>query len=173
MLAGVHEVADRLDVSRQRVHQLAAQPGFPAPIAELAAGLIWDMDHIERWTQQVRTTAEVPLDRIPARDPDRPQNDPWDADALDYLLAAEGGQGWTKGDLMECLREQSNRVARQPQRVEEAARHARRHGVDRRRDEPDGKTIHFFRSDANAPQPYPSTAAERRAWLKAEREHRR
>lgn len=131
------------------------------------------MEQIERWRQQMRTTAEAPLDRIPARDPDRPQNDPWDADALAYLLAVEGGATWTKGDLMECIREQGNRIERQPQRVEEAARLALRHGVDRRRDEPDGKTIHFFRSDADAPEPYPSSAAERRAWLKAERERRR
>ena len=40
--AGVSEVADLLGVSRQRVAQLRTKPGFPAPIAELRSGPIWD-----------------------------------------------------------------------------------------------------------------------------------
>ena len=65
---------------------------------------------------------------------------------------------------MECLREQPNRVKRQPGRVAEAKRLAAKYGIDRRPD-PGGKTIHFFRTDPLAPTPYPSSAAERRAWL--------
>jgi hypothetical protein len=55
---------------------------------------------------------------IPQRDPDRPQDDPWDADAVRYLLAAGGGaQGWTRGVLMECLRRQTGQVRDNPRRV--------------------------------------------------------
>jgi prophage regulatory protein len=40
-LMGAQEVAELLGVSRQRVHQLAERPDFPAPVAVLAAGKIW------------------------------------------------------------------------------------------------------------------------------------
>lgn len=40
-LAGVAEVAAMLEVSRQRVSQLASQGGFPTPVARLAAGPVW------------------------------------------------------------------------------------------------------------------------------------
>lgn len=46
---GVTEVAKRLGVSRQRVHQLRRSAGFPEPTATLAAGPIWESADIERW----------------------------------------------------------------------------------------------------------------------------
>lgn len=113
------------------------------------------------------TTA--PLDDIPPRDSERPQDDPWDANAVRFLLGQPGGSGWKRGDLMECLREQAGRYERQPGRVREAAALAARHGVERRAD-PGGKTIHFFRTDPGAPASYPTSGVERRARLKAERE---
>jgi hypothetical protein len=66
--------------------------------------------------------------------------------------------------LREYLRQQGNRRKSQPDKVAEAARLAARHGVERH---PDlgGKTICFFRTDAEAPRPYPSSASERRYWL--------
>jgi hypothetical protein len=67
---------------------------------------------------------------------------------------------------MECLREQPNRRAKVPHRVAEATRLAGNSGVERHPDA--GNTIHFFRTDANAPRPYPTSAAERRAWLARE-----
>lgn len=51
-LMGVAEVAELLGVSRQRVHQLVAQTGFPEPVAHLAAGLIWERDEVERWARE-------------------------------------------------------------------------------------------------------------------------
>lgn len=48
-LGGVTELADELGVTRQQVAKLRQQPGFPAPIAELSAGPIWDLDTIRRW----------------------------------------------------------------------------------------------------------------------------
>lgn len=56
-LAGAADVAELLEVSRQRVHQLAGEhPQFPAPIARIAAGPIWAVPAIEHfakvWTRR-------------------------------------------------------------------------------------------------------------------------
>jgi hypothetical protein len=54
--AGVSEVADLLGVSRQRVAQLRTKPGFPAPVAELRSGPIWDVSSLglflEEWERR-------------------------------------------------------------------------------------------------------------------------
>jgi hypothetical protein len=46
---GVTEVARELGVSRQRVSELRARPGFPAPIVELAAGPVWKASSLRRF----------------------------------------------------------------------------------------------------------------------------
>lgn len=56
-LMGVAEIAELLGVSRQRVHQLSKASGFPAPIAELSAGAIWEREAVERWA---RATGRLP-----------------------------------------------------------------------------------------------------------------
>jgi prophage regulatory protein len=49
-LVGVHEIAELLDVSRQRVDRIAAtDDSFPPPVAVLAAGRIWHRADIEQW----------------------------------------------------------------------------------------------------------------------------
>lgn len=52
-LSGVAEIAELLGVSRQRVVQLIARDGFPAPIAELASGPVFTTPSIrafkKRW----------------------------------------------------------------------------------------------------------------------------
>lgn len=98
--------------------------------------------------------------RVPARDPDRPQDDPYDADAVRFLLAQPGGQAWTRGSLTEHLRGQPRLAV---DRVAEARSFALRHGV-RVHVHDDGRTAHFFRSDPEAPIPYPTSEAERRRW---------
>lgn len=166
-LAGVQEVAELLGVSRQRVHQLVAAPGFPQPIADLAAGRIWDLSDVEAWRDQMRPFGAKKTSEkanVPPRDPERPQDDPWDANAVRYLLGTADGAAWKRGDLMQCLREQASQVLRQPARVTAAAALASAHGVERRPDA-GGKTIHFFRTDEKAPRPYPASASERRQWL--------
>lgn len=40
-LAGLAEVAGLAGVSRSRAGQLAAHPGFPAPVQRLAMGPVW------------------------------------------------------------------------------------------------------------------------------------
>jgi predicted DNA-binding transcriptional regulator AlpA len=52
---GVTEVAQRLGVSRQRVHQLRSTPDFPDPVAMLAAGPIWESIDIEDWVAEHRS----------------------------------------------------------------------------------------------------------------------
>lgn len=49
---GVAEVAELLEVSRQRVTQLAKLPGFPAPTVKLASGPVWESADIERWARE-------------------------------------------------------------------------------------------------------------------------
>jgi prophage regulatory protein len=48
-LLGTHELAALLGVSRQRAHQLAAHPTFPAPAADLRIGRVWRTDDIRAW----------------------------------------------------------------------------------------------------------------------------
>jgi hypothetical protein len=47
--AGVSEIAQLLDVSKQRVSELRRLPGFPAPVAELAAGPVWHRSMLQRF----------------------------------------------------------------------------------------------------------------------------
>lgn len=107
--------------------------------------------------------------RIPDRDPERPQDDPWDADAVRYLLGQSDVGTWTHGNLRECLRRQGNRMKRQPELVGEAARFARRHGVEQR-DGARGRGIlvRLYRTDPDAPE-YLADERERRRLL---RDHR-
>ena len=50
-LMGTAEVATLLGVSRTRVGQLAQRDDFPAPVARLAAGPVWESADIERWAR--------------------------------------------------------------------------------------------------------------------------
>lgn len=51
-LVGPHEIARMLGVSRQRVNQLANDPGFPEPLAVLAMGKVWLRRDIVRWARE-------------------------------------------------------------------------------------------------------------------------
>jgi predicted DNA-binding transcriptional regulator AlpA len=63
-----------LGVSRQRVYQLAAQPGFPQPVATLAQGKIWLIADIETW---ISTHRRTPRARRPGPTPaPSPADDP-------------------------------------------------------------------------------------------------
>lgn len=165
-LAGAFEIGQYLGLSRQRVHQLTESPSFPTPVAVLAAGSIWDMNEIKNWKVRMRPTQEATIFSVPARDPARPQDDPWDADAVAFLRSTAEGAAWSRGTLFECLREQSNQRKKDAERYRRAIRLADLHGVERRADV-GGTTVHFFRTDKLNPWHYPSSAAERRDWLKA------
>lgn len=55
-LMGVHEIAARLGVSRQRVYQVIDSPtsNFPVPFDEIAAGRLWTVEDVEHWILQYR-----------------------------------------------------------------------------------------------------------------------
>jgi hypothetical protein len=48
-LMGSAEIAELLEVSRQRVQQLIGKPGFPAPVADLAMGKVWATTAVRAW----------------------------------------------------------------------------------------------------------------------------
>jgi predicted DNA-binding transcriptional regulator AlpA len=61
-LVGVAEIAQMLDVSRQRVDRIIKSAAdFPPPLAELSAGRIWEKAAVEEW-----------LSKNPRRGPGRP-----------------------------------------------------------------------------------------------------
>lgn len=52
-LVGAAEVAERLGVLRQSVHQLRRRgtDGFPAPVLELRQGHLWQWSEVEAWAR--------------------------------------------------------------------------------------------------------------------------
>ena len=46
------DIARRLGLSRQRVHQLAALPGFPRPIGRLGRSDVWRLRDTEAWAER-------------------------------------------------------------------------------------------------------------------------
>lgn len=59
LLMGLQEIEKRLGVSRQRVHQLADHPNFPAAYDVIKAGRIWRTEDIEAW---MRATGRMPAE---------------------------------------------------------------------------------------------------------------
>lgn len=43
------EIRKLLGVIRQRAFQITNQPGFPAPVAELGIGKVWDGGAVRAW----------------------------------------------------------------------------------------------------------------------------
>lgn len=64
-LVGVTEVAGLLKVSRQRVSALAKTEYFPAPLARLSSGPVWDRTSLTHFLEA--------WDRTPRRKPGRPK----------------------------------------------------------------------------------------------------
>lgn len=57
---GVVEIGQLLGVSRQRALVLTKRAGFPAPVAQLAMGRVWDRDQVITWAKTVgRTVREA------------------------------------------------------------------------------------------------------------------
>lgn len=53
-MVAVAEIARMLRLSRQRVTQVTAKPGFPAPIARLGVGKIWAYEDVRAWAEATR-----------------------------------------------------------------------------------------------------------------------
>ncbi len=67
-LMSAAEIADELGVARQRVHQLRSTKAFPAPLAELRGGAVWDAAAVRKFAQE--------WDRKPGRPAKRTRPDP-------------------------------------------------------------------------------------------------
>ncbi len=52
VVLGRYELEQVLGLSRTRVVQLIAEPGFPEPLTELAMGKVWDLADIQQWAEQ-------------------------------------------------------------------------------------------------------------------------
>lgn len=50
-LMSAAEIADELGISRQRVHQLRDTEAFPAPLADLRGGAVWDAKAIRKFNE--------------------------------------------------------------------------------------------------------------------------
>jgi hypothetical protein len=51
-LMSAAEIAEELGVARQRVHQLRSTATFPAPLAELRGGAVWDARAVRRFAEK-------------------------------------------------------------------------------------------------------------------------
>lgn len=52
-LVGLTEIGHMLNVTRQRVAQLAETVEFPEPVAEISAGRIWLRQEVYQWARKV------------------------------------------------------------------------------------------------------------------------
>lgn len=59
-MLGAAELSALLGVSRQRVTQLTAKRWFPAPVARLAMGAVWELVDIERLVSGRARTLDYP-----------------------------------------------------------------------------------------------------------------
>ena len=66
-IVGQAEIAAMLGVSRQRVQQLVAKSGFPAPAAHLSMGKVW-------FTSDIRSWAGAHNRELPGDTPDRDEH---------------------------------------------------------------------------------------------------
>jgi predicted DNA-binding transcriptional regulator AlpA len=48
------EIAELLGVTKQRAHQIADEPGFPAPVVEDGHGRVWDRLEVRAWAERWR-----------------------------------------------------------------------------------------------------------------------
>jgi predicted DNA-binding transcriptional regulator AlpA len=51
-LVGPAELIEMLGVGRTRYAQLIARPDFPAPVAELVMGNVWELADIRAWAKK-------------------------------------------------------------------------------------------------------------------------
>ena len=66
-LGGVAELAAELGVTRQQVANLRQRGDFPAPVAVLSMGEVWDLDVVRRWAgSSLRPGAGGPPEGVPA-----------------------------------------------------------------------------------------------------------
>ena len=73
-LMSAAEIAEELGISRQRVHQLRSTDAFPAPLADLRGGAVWDAVAVrkfaETWTRKPGRPSGRQVRRTAYRKPD-------------------------------------------------------------------------------------------------------
>lgn len=94
----------------------------------------------------------MPSSQLPVGNPDRPQDDKGDADAVQWLLTQKGGSDWTYQTLFESLRRQPARLETAPERVQQAEQFATEYGVRQIEIQRGNRTlVRFKRTDSQAP----------------------
>jgi predicted DNA-binding transcriptional regulator AlpA len=58
-LVATPEIAELLEVSRQRADVITKQVGFPEPVASLSVGKIWRESDVKRWISMHRPTKKT------------------------------------------------------------------------------------------------------------------
>ncbi len=156
----IRDLAERADRSVSTVSRIEA--GGTEPSATLLAELLeqcgWRLTATPTDPNQLSQQEDLPMPTAPSTYPNPRNDDPWDNDAVHWLLEQPGvAASWKRGPLFECLRRQPGRVRNEPHRVVQAARLAAKYGVEQRDvyDPIIGKKIvRVIRHDAKAPQ-YP------------------
>ena len=54
MKVRVVDIAELLDVTKQHAHQIADEPGFPAPVGREGQSRLWDRREVQAWAKRWR-----------------------------------------------------------------------------------------------------------------------
>lgn len=58
-VVGASEIAERASVHRRTVYRWSSRGDFPAPLAELARGAVWDWADVETWLRNILPTIKT------------------------------------------------------------------------------------------------------------------
>jgi transcriptional regulator with XRE-family HTH domain len=162
------EIVGRPPSTINRIEHGHVEPSVSL-MAEVLEACGFALTVVPNWAAPTRRDTVVPSassPEPPTTYPNPRHNDPWDNDAVHWLLKQQGGSRWTHGVLFEHARRQRRLVERDAPRLSGAAELAARHGVlqiDMFDHELGKQIVHLIRTDANAPAyPEDRIAAARR-----------
>jgi hypothetical protein len=108
-LMSAAEIAEELGVARQRVHQLRSTEAFPAPLAELRGGAVWDAAAVRKFARQWERKPGRPSGRSSRRTayrkPDGRLIDLTSLESFGYVLTQEDIDRMPPVELDRILRE--------------------------------------------------------------------
>lgn len=104
-LMSAAEIAEELGVARQRVHQLRSTAAFPAPLAELRGGAVWNAAAVRKFAQEWERKPGRPTRRLTYRNSDGTMID------LDYLKSR--GISLTKAEIDSMSPEELDKLIRE------------------------------------------------------------
>lgn len=93
-LMSAAEIAEELGISRQRVHQLRATAGFPAPLADLRGGAVWDAAAVRKFAQTWERRPGRPRVIAPQGIPSAEQFGRPTVTSIDPVSRKEGDVSW-------------------------------------------------------------------------------